>query len=69
MAFDFSSVATPFRTQPGLRRLARSAAGAGQVRDALANMSRAVLAYRGLDVARDRLLAWLDAQACSLGVA
>lgn len=40
-----------------------SAAHARQVHDALASMSLAVLAYRGLTDARDRLLAWLAAQA------
>lgn len=39
------------------------AAQARQVHDALASMSPAVLAYRGLTDARDRLLAWLDARA------
>jgi hypothetical protein len=39
------------------------AANAKQVRDALASMSPAVLAYRGLTDARDRLLAWLATQA------
>lgn len=36
---------------------------AGQLHAALASMSAAVLAYRGLTDARDRLLAWLEAQA------
>lgn len=40
-----------------------SAAHARQVHDALASMSPAVLAYRGLTDARDRLLTWLSAQA------
>ena len=40
-----------------------SAAHAQQVHDALASMSPAVLAYRGLTDARDRLLVWLSAQA------
>jgi dimethylamine monooxygenase subunit A len=40
-----------------------SAQRAGQVHDALASMSPAVLAYRGLEVPRDRLLEWLDGQA------
>lgn len=40
-----------------------SAAHARQVHDALASMSPAVLAYRGLTDARDRLLDWLSAQA------
>jgi hypothetical protein len=35
---------------------------ARQVRDALASMSAAVLAYRGLTDARERLLAWLDSR-------
>ena len=35
---------------------------AQRVHDALASMSPAVLAYRGLDGARDRLLAWLAAR-------
>ncbi len=35
---------------------------ARRVHDALASMSEAVLAYRGLDDARDRLLAWLAAR-------
>jgi hypothetical protein len=39
------------------------AAHAKQVHDALASMSPAVLAYRGLTDARDRLLAWLATQA------
>jgi hypothetical protein len=33
------------------------------VHDALASMSPAVLAYRGLTDARDRLLVWLATQA------
>ncbi len=40
-----------------------SPAHARQVHDALATMSPAVLAYRGLADARDRLLAWLATQA------
>jgi dimethylamine monooxygenase subunit A len=40
-----------------------SPAHAQQVHDALASMSPAVLAYRGLTDARDRLLTWLGAQA------
>jgi dimethylamine monooxygenase subunit A len=40
-----------------------SPAQAAQLHDAVASMSRAVLAYRGLEPARDRLLVWLDAQA------
>lgn len=38
---------------------------AAQVRDALASMSPAVLAYRGLAPVRDALLAWLDARAAT----
>lgn len=38
-------------------------AEAQRLHDALATMSEAVLAYRGLDAARDRLLAWLHARA------
>jgi hypothetical protein len=38
-------------------------ARAARVHDALASMSPAVLAYRGLDAARQRLLHWLAAQA------
>jgi hypothetical protein len=40
-----------------------SPARAQQLHDALATMSPAVLAYRGLDEARDRLLQWLAARA------
>ena len=40
-------------------------AEARQVRDALASMSDAVLAYRGLTDARDRLIAWLDLRAAA----
>jgi len=36
---------------------------ARQLHDALASMSPAVLGYRGLAPARDRLLSWLDSQA------
>ena len=43
----------------------RTAQQARQVRDALASMSPAVLAYRGLTVVRDRLLAWLAARAAA----
>ncbi len=39
------------------------AAKAAQLRDALASMSPAVLAYRALGPAREPLLAWLDARA------
>lgn len=43
--------------------LAMADAGrAGQLHDALASMSAAVLDYRGLTTARDRLLAWLLGQ-------
>ena len=37
-----------------------------RVHDALASMSSPVLAYRGLDAARDRLLAWLAVRADAL---
>ncbi len=50
----------PLRQAIGSRELAV------RVRDSLASMSPAVLAYRGLDKARDRLLAWLSARADSL---
>ena len=40
-------------------------ARARQLRDALASMSPAVLAYRGLGAVRDRLLEWLDTRAHS----
>jgi hypothetical protein len=40
-----------------------SPARARQLHDALASMSPAVLAYRGLEPARDRLLEWLAARA------
>ena len=43
----------------------RTAAQANQVHDALASMSPAVLAYRGLSAVRGRLLAWLAAQAAA----
>ena len=49
-----------------LQPMADALAGATQARqgqDALASMSPAVLAYRGLTDARDRLLAWLAARA------
>ena len=39
---------------------------ARRVHDSLASMSPAVLGYRGLDAARDRLLAWLAARLDSL---
>jgi hypothetical protein len=38
---------------------------ARRLHDAIASMSAAVLAYRRLDVARDRLLAWLAARAAA----
>ncbi|MEO5844867.1 MAG: heme-dependent oxidative N-demethylase subunit alpha family protein [Caldimonas sp.] len=44
-----------------------SAGDARRLHDAIASMSPAVLAYRGLDVARDRLLAWLAARAAGDG--
>ncbi len=37
-----------------------------RLHDSLASMSLAVLAYRGLDVARERLLGWLAARAASM---
>jgi heme-dependent oxidative N-demethylase alpha subunit-like protein len=40
---------------------------AGRLHDAILSMSPAVLAYRGLDRARDRLLAWLADRASSSG--
>ena len=40
-----------------------NAAQAAQLRDALASMSPAVLAYRALGPAREPLLAWLDKRA------
>ncbi len=40
---------------------------ARQLHDALATMSPAVLAYRGLTDGRDRLLAWLDQRASTSG--
>ena len=43
----------------------RTAQQARQVHDALASMSPAVLAYRGLTAVRDRLLAWLAARAAA----
>lgn len=46
-----------------LREALRTPAEAAALRDALASMSEAVLAYRGLFPARERLLAWLDARA------
>lgn len=49
-----------------LQPLTQALHGAAQARllhDALASMSPAVLAYRGLSDARDRLLAWLSMQA------
>ena len=41
----------------------RSAADARQLQAALSTMSSAVLAYRGLTAARDRLLMWLEGAA------
>ena len=52
----------------GLEPLAvavRTAGQARQLHDALASMSAAVLAYRGLTDARDRLLQWLGARAAA----
>ena len=46
-----------------LRNAFDTPAQAGQVHEALRTMSPAVLAYRGLTDARDRLLAWLTEQA------
>jgi hypothetical protein len=46
-----------------LREALAESARASRVHDALASMSPAVLAYRGLDAVRDRLLDWLAAQA------
>ncbi len=51
-----------------LRPLTEALAGPAEarlVRDALASMSDAVLAYRGLTDARERLLAWLDQRAAA----
>ena len=48
-----------------LARAIASPDAAARVHDALASMSPAILAYRGLDDARDRLLAWLAARAAS----
>jgi len=45
-----------------LRVSLAGAAQAAQLRDALASMSPAVLAYRGLAPVRKRLLAWLEAR-------
>ncbi|MEO8311258.1 MAG: heme-dependent oxidative N-demethylase subunit alpha family protein [Caldimonas sp.] len=42
-----------------------SAEAARRVHDAIASMSPAVLAYRGLDGVRDRLLAWLAVRAAA----
>jgi hypothetical protein len=42
---------------------------AHRLHDALASMSPAVLAYKGLDGARDRLLAWLAARAAPMPTA
>ena len=49
-------------TRP-LRLALAAPADARRVHDALASMSAAVLAYRGLTLARDRLLRWLAARA------
>jgi dimethylamine monooxygenase subunit A len=46
-----------------LKQALANAAQARQLHDALASMSPAVLAYRGLTTVRDRLLAWLTPQA------
>ena len=46
----------------------KSADAARRLHDAIASMSPAVLAYRRLDGARDRLLAWLGARAASYDV-
>ena len=43
-----------------------TADAARRLHDAIASMSAAVLAYRRLDVARERLLAWLAARASAL---
>ena len=48
-----------------LAQVAASAAAARQLHDALASMSAAVLAYRGLADVRERLLHWLAGQAAS----
>jgi hypothetical protein len=48
-----------------LTQAIREATQARLLRDALASMSPAVLAYRSLTDARDRLLAWLDASAAA----
>jgi hypothetical protein len=50
------------RMQPLVQALAEPSR-AGRVRDALASMSEAVLAYRGLAAVRAPLLDWLSAQA------
>ena len=49
-------------TRP-LIEIARSAPAAQQLHDAIASMSAAVIAYRSLGDARERLLAWLSARA------
>lgn len=46
-----------------LAQVAGGAEAAAPLHDALASMSDAVLAYRGLTAARERLLAWLAARA------
>jgi len=48
-----------------LARAFRTPAQAARVHDALASMSDAVLAYRGLTAARPALLRWLARQACA----
>ena len=48
-----------------LRSAIRSAADARRLHAALSTMSPAVLAYRGLTAARDRLLAWLGGMAAT----
>jgi hypothetical protein len=49
-----------------LDRAIASRDAARRVHDSMASMSPAVLAYRGLETARDRLLAWLAARAASI---
>ena len=46
-----------------LTQALNNATQARQLHDALASMSEAVLAYRGLTDARGRLLEWLQARA------
>jgi len=69
--FDLLSIAVPFRMQPGLQRIeggrhltplaqaVLSPGAAARLRDSLASMSQAVLNYKNLSPARDRLLRWL----------